>query len=144
MDQKLSARNALSTFIVRRRRTLATQFMSFAGVGALATLLQYLVLVLLVYADILNAVAASAVGYIAGALLSYWLNYHYTFRSTSDHARSMAKFAIVACAGLVLNTAIMAGLTSGLHWHYLLSQVLATGIVLIWNFAANRAWTFSW
>src|SRR6185369_15436910 len=103
--------------------------MTFLGVGALATLLQYVVLVLLVHVGRLNPVAASASGYVAGGLLSYWLNYHYTFRSTSYHARSMAMFGIVACVGLVLNTAIMAGLTSELHLYYLLNQVLATGIV---------------
>jgi len=26
--------------------------------------------------------------------------------------------------------------------HYLLVQVIATGLVLLWNFAGNRSWTF--
>jgi putative flippase GtrA len=26
--------------------------------------------------------------------------------------------------------------------HYLIAQVIATGIVLIWNFLGNRIWTF--
>jgi putative flippase GtrA len=26
--------------------------------------------------------------------------------------------------------------------HYLLSQVIATGVILIWTFLGNRLWTF--
>ncbi len=48
----------------------------------------------------------------------------------------------VALVGLGINTAIMYGLTHYTGLHYLLCQVLATGVVLGWNFLANRFWTF--
>jgi putative flippase GtrA len=30
-----------------------------------------------------------------------------------------------------------------LNIYYLLAQVLSTGLVLVWNFAGNRFWTFN-
>lgn len=122
---------------------LLAQFLGFAGVGVIATLLQYVVLVLLVQIAGVNTTLSSAVGYVAGALTSYALNYRYTFRSNRKHMESVIKFALVACVGLALNTGVMLVLTRGVRMHYLLAQLLATGIVLLWNFVANRSWTFA-
>jgi len=36
----------------------------------------------------------------------------------------------------------MAILLSRLDIHYLLVQLVVTGLVLVWNFLANRFWTF--
>jgi putative flippase GtrA len=119
------------------------QFFGFAGVGVIATLIQYVVLMLLVQAAGANATLASGVGYVTSALVNYGLNYRYTFRSTRKHSESVVKFVLVACVGLALNSGIMFVLTGEFHVHYLLAQLLASGIVLVWNFAANRAWTFA-
>ncbi|MES2352824.1 MAG: GtrA family protein [Pseudomonadota bacterium] len=118
------------------------QFVSFAGVGAVATGVHYLILISLVQASGVNPTLASAIGALAGAFVSYTLNYRYTFRSTASHAVSLAKFFIIAGVGLLLNSLVMWIGTSGFHMHYLLSQIIATGLVLIWNFAGNRFWTF--
>ena len=118
------------------------QFVSFAGVGAIATAVHYAILIVLVQFYHLNPTLASGIGAVAGALISYSLNYHYTFRSNGRHAVSVAKFFIVAAVGLVLNSMSMLICIEVFGFHYLLSQVLATGLVLIWSFAVNRAWTF--
>lgn len=118
------------------------QFVSFAGVGAIATAGHYLILIVLVQFYSLNPTLASGIGAVAGALISYGLNYHYTFRSNSSHALSIAKFFAVAGVGLVLNSLSMLICIEVFGVYYLLSQVLATALVLIWSFAANRAWTF--
>jgi putative flippase GtrA len=52
------------------------------------------------------------------------------------------KFATIAALGLALNAAIMAAGTIGLGLHYLLVQVAATAIVLLWNFSGNYLWSF--
>ena len=55
----------------------------------------------------------------------------------------MSKFFTIAFVGLLLNTIIMAIGVEILNLHYLLAQVVATGLVLFWNFTGNRLWTFS-
>ena len=54
----------------------------------------------------------------------------------------MTKFFTVALIGLFFNGLIMSFCTSSLQLHYLLSQVIATSLVLLWNFMANHKWTF--
>ena len=50
---------------------------------------------------------------------------------------------VVAAAGMLLNAAIMAIMTSLLFINYLFSQLIATSLVLMWNFVGNRSWTFN-
>ena len=44
--------------------------------------------------------------------------------------------------GFILNGSCMTLLTQVSTVYDLLAQVVATGVVLIWNFAGNRFWTF--
>jgi len=118
------------------------QFVRFAGVGVVGTGAHYATLIALVQALAVNAVLASSLGAIVGALVNYFLNYRYTFRSSKRHHEAMSKFFVIAGVGFALNGAIMALLTQLLVLHYLLSQVISTGLVLGWNFAGNRLWTF--
>jgi putative flippase GtrA len=121
---------------------LAEQFCKFTGVGAIGTAAHYVTLITLVQLTGTNAVLASSVGAIVGALVNYHLNYHFTFRSNKAHHDAIVKFFLVAGVGFIFNAVLMALLTEYLQLHYLLSQVITTGIVLVWNFTGNRLWTF--
>ena len=63
------------------------RFTRFTLVGAVATSIQYIILMLLVDFLGVQPVLASSVGFVAGALGNYILNYHYTFQSTEQHGR---------------------------------------------------------
>ncbi len=77
-----------------------------------------------------------------GALVNYALNRRFTFATKQTHSVALSKFMVVSALGAGINLAIMAELTRSLGVHYLPAQVLSTGIVLLWNFGANAAWTF--
>ena len=122
--------------------TLLSQFIKFTGVGAIGTLVHYSILILLVHGMSMNAVLASTAGFIAGAITNYLLNYHYTFASNKPHREAMTKFFAIALVGMLFNAMVMSLCINLLNLHYLLSQILATGLVLLWNFTANHRWTF--
>lgn len=118
------------------------QFAKFVVVGCAAAVGHYGTLVALVELAGVPAVPASATGFIVGGVVSYLLNYRFVFNSDGDHLPTAGRFLAVALTGLGLNSAIMWVLV---HWaalHYLLSQVTATGTVMLWSYAANRFWTF--
>ena len=123
-------------------RLIASQFLRFATVGGIATAIHYLILVALVQGVNMNAVWASTIGFIISAVCNYLLNYRFTFRSNVEHRRAVIKFFVVAGVGLMLNSLTMLITTEYMGLHYLLAQVLATGLVLLWNFTGNRLWTF--
>lgn len=121
---------------------LLRQFVKFTGVGFVSAIGHYGLLIALVQFAAVPAVPASAAGALLGALINYLLNYHYTFRSSRRHRQAVLRFALVAAVGLVLNTLFMWVGVELIGTHYLLSQIITTGLVLIWSFAGNRYWTF--
>jgi putative flippase GtrA len=100
-------------------------------------------LVLLVEVWQVNAIAASVAGYIVGIVVNYSLNYGFTFQSKRRHHILVPKFLVVALTGLALNTITMSVGVSWLEIHYMLAQLIAVAIVLVWSFAANRLWVFA-
>jgi putative flippase GtrA len=119
------------------------QFLAFASVGAVGTAAHYVTLVSLVELGRVRVTLATAAGAIVGAMVGYLGNYHWTFASQRAHHVALPRFAAIAAVGALLNTAIMALATRTLPFHYLLLQMGATGIVLLFNFAANRHFTFT-
>ena len=122
--------------------TRFVQFQKFVIVGVLATATQYAVLVLMVRILGADPVIGSSCGYVISALLNYYLNYRLTFRSAQSHARALPRFALIAAIGLLINSSIVWLLSERASLPYLVAQIIATAIVLIWNFGANKKWTF--
>ena len=119
------------------------RFLCFAGIGVVATAIQYLILVAGVQLAQTAPVVASSIGFLTAALVNYALNRRYTFGSHKPHLEAVTKFATVAAIGLALNGMLLAAGTQILGLNYLLAQVLATLAVLVWNYSANAAWTFA-
>lgn len=123
-------------------RDFARQASAFVGVGLVAAVVHYGVLVALVEGGLAGPVLATLVGYVAGGVVSYVLNRRHTYCSERPHAEATWRFAVVALVGFLLTGAIMALLTGRLALPYLPAQILTTGVVLVWSFLANRIWTF--
>jgi putative flippase GtrA len=123
---------------------LARQFVTFAGMGVIGTMAHYSILLAWVEWAGLASVTGSAIGFVAGALVNYALNYRFTFRSSASHRVALPKFMAVAIIGFCLNSLFMMAGTRWLSLHYLIVQMLATGAVLFLGFAANSLWTFGW
>lgn len=120
----------------------SVEFLRFAAVGTVGAVAHYSLLILAVEGMGIGAVAASSAGAVLGALVNYALNRRFTFNSDKSHAEALAKFLTIAGVGFVLNGLLMALFVEWLGIFYLLSQLLATGLVLMWNFLGNRFWTF--
>ena len=121
---------------------LVHQFSRFTGAGFVSAIGHYGLLIGLVQGLEVDAVPASAAGALLGAIINYAMNYRYTFRSDKRHREAIIKFAIIAAVGLILNTFFMWIGVNLIGAHYLLSQIITTGLVLIWSFFGNRQWTF--
>jgi putative flippase GtrA len=118
------------------------RFATFLLIGGACTVLQYVLLTLGVEVFRAAPAISSSVGFVASALANYMLNYHITFRSEKRHMLAGSQFAVVACIGLLINYAAVALLVEKGRWPYMFAQVVATAIVLAWNYLANARWSF--
>jgi putative flippase GtrA len=117
------------------------QFVRFAMVGVVGTIVHYGVLIALVEFVAMGVVLATSIGFLSGAVVSYGLNRKLTFVTTQPIGIAFVKYIVALSVGLVLNGGIVAVLE---HWglHYLIAQPIATGVVLFWNFGASRFLVF--
>ena len=127
-----------------------TRFARFLIVGAVGTLLDFSILTLLKLAG-LPTLLANSLSFTAGLLNNFTWNRLWTFGDAvnADWRRQLAQFTLVSLVGLVLNNLIVLSLESILgnilgqpQWGYLPAKVIATGVVVFWNYFANRTWTF--
>jgi putative flippase GtrA len=121
---------------------LSRQFAAFFGVGLVAAVIHYGLLIALVEGAGWVPVPATLVGYLAGGVVSYALNRRLTYASDRAHREAAWRFAVVAFVGFLLTGAFMHAFTDWLGAPYLPAQLVTTGIVLFWSFMANKLWTF--
>ncbi|TSC93136.1 MAG: dolichol-phosphate mannosyltransferase [Candidatus Berkelbacteria bacterium Licking1014_7] len=126
------------------------QFIKFAVVGASATIVDWLAffglsrfLMTGFFSGQTLKQISKGLSFIISATANYITNRKWTFRSRDQHIATQAlKFYLVATAGLIFNNLIFYFVTKILSWRDIWGLFFATGIVLFWNFFANKKWTF--
>jgi putative flippase GtrA len=118
------------------------QFIKFGIVGVSNTLLTFLVYTLLLKVFGVWYIAASAIGFMVGAVNGFLLNRRWTFAGHVGDALTPVRWAIVQGGGLGINLGLLYVLVHDARIDKLLSQALATVVVTITTFLVNRAWTF--
>lgn len=116
-------------------------FIKFLGIGGIATLLQFLLLALLVEFELAPEIMASALSYFLSSTFNYLANYYITFASHSSHSQTLPKFGLTVAAGLTLSTLLFASFLQ-VFGHYMLAQMLATGITVCLNFLVHKLWIY--
>jgi putative flippase GtrA len=127
---------------LRTRLPVLVQFMKFGIVGVSNTLLTFAVYTLLLKVFSVWYLAASAIGFGVGAVNGFLLNRRWTFRGHVGDALTPVRWTIVQGCGLGLNEGLLYLLVHDARLDKLLAQALATGVVTVCTFTANRAWTF--
>jgi putative flippase GtrA len=142
------------------------QFVKFLIVGASSTLIDTAIYLLLIEKlhlqshlgnEELGRLVAQSISFSFAVTNGFIWNNKWTFQSSSAHGRQKryAKFVLTNLVGLSLNLVILhtvaeavpASLSSLLH-HYLLDpegligKLVATAVVVFWNFTASKLWTF--
>lgn len=133
-----------------RQKQEVSRFARFLTVGAIGTLLDFSILTLLKLAG-MPTLFANSLSFTAGLLNNFTWNRLWTFGDSvkTNWRRQLAQFTVVSLVGLMLNNLIvlsLEGLFSTLlglpQWGYVPAKMIATGIVVFWNYFANRTWTF--
>jgi putative flippase GtrA len=118
------------------------QFVKFGIVGVSNTLLTFLVYTLLLKVFGVWYIAASAIGFVVGAVNGFLLNRRWTFAGHVGDALTPVRWAIVQGGGLGINLVLLYVFVHDAGLDKLLAQACATVVVTISTFLVNRAWTF--
>lgn len=133
------------------RRKGIRQFVKFCIVGSSSTLIDFTVANVAYYVlQVRPAALASVMGFCVAVVNGYFWNSRWTFRDRQRRAvhEEFVRFVTVNIIGALLNYTIVSLVllldNQDPHpkWVFNGAKLLATGIVVFWNFFANRHWTF--
>ncbi len=134
-------------------RPLITKFIKFAVVGASGAVIDFGLTALCKGIFGIPELLSNAIGFTVAATSNYFLNRVWTWRSTSKEVGvEYAKFFFVSLVGLGLNSLIVFLLKdisivprfveTTLDWDFWVAKIIATAVVMVWNFVANNFFTF--
>jgi dolichyl-phosphate beta-glucosyltransferase len=118
-------------------------FFKYSVVGVSGTIVD--LGTLYIFVDFLHipVLLATAISFILAVINNFILNKYWTFQNKSSNVRKQfIKFLIVSVIGLLLTEMFMALFVYVLKIWYLISKLLTSAIILVWNFLGNKHWTF--
>lgn len=144
--------------LARSNRKEVKRFVKFAIVGAAGSITDFAILNIFVQLFGLPLALANTCSFIAAVMQNFTLNRLWTFpESRERHATGqLAQFAVVSLVGYGLNQLVFLtlhhfwedywmaqmGADTGFVVSYNIAKLFAIGVVLFWNFTANRLWTY--
>ncbi len=128
------------------------QLVKFGIVGASSTVINFAVLNFMLIVLHQGKYASVVAAFLVSVVNGYIWNKRWTFREAQAKAvhTQFVQFLLVNLVGLGLNLLIIRLISGPLETEFRLSMVLATNVaelfatavVVMWNFTANRLWTF--
>ena len=120
---------------------LLGQLMKFGVVGIVATVIDFVVLTILTETFGVYYLTSAAIGFIVATLFNYVASMHYVFNSRfgpHEKWKELVIFILLSVVGLGLNQFFMWLFVEFFSIFYIFSKVLATVLVMAWNFVSRK------
>lgn len=123
-----------------KNNKLFKQIMKFGVVGVIATIIDYGIMVISKEVIGLNVLVSAALGFSISVIFNYLLSVKWVFDVNKEKStkRNFILFIIFSVIGLLLTEGIMYLGTEWLNIHYIIVKVIATLIVMIFNFITRK------
>lgn len=120
------------------------KFLKFGVVGILGMAVDFLITWLCKEKLQFDKYISNSIGFIIAASSNYFFNRVWTFQSTNNQiVKEYSSFLLISIFGLGLNNLIIYVVHEKMKFNFYLAKVIATGIVVLWNFFANYFFTFN-
>jgi putative flippase GtrA len=126
------------------------RFVKFALVGAVGAVIDFGILNLMHKGFLWPLLWANTLSVSVAIVSNFTWNRLWTFPESRSRRKrqQLPQFALINFVGLGINNLIVVGLAAVFRgfipdpWYYNLAKAIAIGVVLFWNFGANRLWTY--
>lgn len=131
----------LNGIFILPTKNLFLQFMRYIFVGGIATIVDLTILFLLTDYAYIHHLVSTVIAFVAGLATNFFLSKCLVFKANKARVNVVMEFisyAIIGVIGLSITELIMYFFTDNLHLYYMISKVVATVIVLFWNYIARK------
>ena len=109
--------------------------------GGIATAFHWATLWGLIHLQV-EAVLASSIGAFVGAVVNYFLQYFFTFKTKRRHKHTILAYIPAVSISWLLNLGLFYSLYGGLFSEPLVAQVVTTSIIMLVNFLLYKKVVF--
>ena len=122
---------------------LFKQIIKFGVVGGLAFIIDYALLYILTEYGHIDVLFSSTISFSVSVIFNYICSLKWVFNpSQPQHFKDFIFFVILSVVGLGINQLIMWFGINQLGIYYMLVKLLATAIVMIYNFITRKIFLF--
>jgi putative flippase GtrA len=134
----------------------AERFSKFLVVGTIGAVVDFGTLTLLIELAGFPTLVANTISFSAAVVSNFTFNRYWTYPDSRNKpiTSQLGQFALVSIIGLIINNTILILLEGPFDrllavneslagYGYLPAKVIATVVVLFWNFFVNRYWTYN-
>lgn len=121
-------------------KSLLSQILKFGVVGGLAFVIDYGIMVLCKELLDFSILLSVALGFIVSVIFNYILSIAWVFNvdKEKDKKKNFILFILLSIVGLILTEIIMYVGTDIFRIHYLIVKIIATAIVMVFNFITRK------
>ena len=114
--------------------------MKFGVVGFIAFVIDYGLLALLTETVGINYLISATISFSTSVVFNYLASMRYVFshREGMSRRREFTIFVLLSIAGLLINNICMWAGVELFGIHYLITKIIATAIVMVWNFTTRK------
>lgn len=130
----------LKRIFINKTKDTKIQFLRYIFVGGISAVVN--ILALYVFTEIFSIyyLISNGIGFVLGITTNYILSKIFVFSLENSKNRSteIIIYIIIGILGLGIDSLIMWTTTSLIGVYYILSKVISTAIVFIWNFSIRK------
>ena len=120
------------------------QLFRYTFVGGIAFIFDFSTLYILTEYFNIHYLISAAIAFLLGLTINYFLSIMWVFQKRSLKSKyiEFIVFALIGIIGLTLNEFIIWFFTEIVNIHYLLSKLISTVFVYLWNFFIRKYFLF--
>lgn len=121
-------------------KKLLEQILKFGIVGVVCFFIDFGLLVILTELFSINYLISSGISFTVSVSVNYLLSMRYVFvsKNGSNKTAEFLMFVILSVAGLGINQLLMWIMVDKVHIYYMVSKIVTTAIVMIYNFVTRK------
>lgn len=125
--------------LIDNNKNLINQILKFGVVGGLAFLIDYSLLYFLTEYCHIYYLISSIISFIVSLIFNYILSIKWVFDVTKKQTyKEVIIFVVLSVIGLVINQIVMYVGSDIIKIHYMITKLVATFIVMVWNFVTRK------
>lgn len=121
-------------------KKIVTQMGKFGIVGVICFVIDYGLLIFGTEVLHLYYLLSAALAFSGSVIINYLLSMRFVFQSKQirNKTQEFALFVLLSVIGLAINEISMAAFVERFVMHYLAAKIIATGIVMVYNFVTRK------